>query len=409
MQGMRSAVRGSSWLIVAAGISLAAPSTAQNAQFQTFFASVCPTATGTLLTRCQQTPGGLGDLSSDSESSLNPNQLAALNDAALSRAQSTARELQERLEGKREENPEAKLGASGWSAYFHGRGQFLDREPTTRERGFDADNYGFHLGADTRFGERGVAGLLFSYDRTDSEFDRDAAGLNFTPPNDDGTTDVNAYSLTAYGSLQLTPSLWAEGSLGYGYTDYELVRQAVFQESTRTVAQTDVSARADSEGHELMTSAALGFDQSLGAAELGGYARLNYSLSSVDGYRERDSSGLAMRVDGENQDSLTTVAGVRAGYALSAGFGVVVPQVRFEWEHEYLRDARGYDSSFVEDIARQVFTIRSGRPDRDTFNGGAGVLIVLPNGWIPFADYEGLIGHKYQSRHRVLVGVRKEL
>jgi outer membrane autotransporter protein len=330
----------------------------------------------------------------------------ALNDAALSRAQSTAREVQERLEGKRDEGADP---AAGWSAYFHGRGQFLDREESLRERGFEADAYGFHLGADKRLSDRAVAGLLLAYDRTDSEFDRDQPAVNFSPPRNDGTTDVNAYSLTAYGSFQLLEAVWAEGSLGYGYTDYELVRRAVFQESTRTAPQTDVQARADSHGHELMTSAAIGFDQAFGGAELGGYARLNYSLSSVSGYRERDSSGLAIRASGERQSSLTTVAGVRAGYSLSASFGVVVPQLRFEWEHEYLRDARGYESRFLEDAAGQVFTVRSGSPDRDTFNAGAGVMLVLPNGWMPFADYEGLIGHRYQSRHRVLLGLRKEL
>jgi outer membrane autotransporter protein len=390
------------WLLPSAG-------RAQNAQFQAYFAAACVTATGALLARCQQTPGGLGDLSSDSESSLNPNQLVALNDAALSRAQATAREVQERLVADRDDRSETEQGSSGWSAFVHGRAQFLESEASSLERGFDADTYGFHLGADRRVGARGLAGLLFAYDRTDSEFDPDLPGVNFTPPGNDGTTDVDAYSLTAYGSLLLTDAIWAEASIGYGYTDYSFVRRAVFQEATRSIAQTDVSARADSHGNEGFGSAALGFDHAFGAAELGAYARLNYSFSSVSGYSESDSSGLALRVSGEDQDSLTSVLGVRGSYAISLDFGVLVPQFRLEWEHEYLRDASGYESRFLEDAAAQVFTVRSSSPDRDTLNGGAGVLLVLPNGWMPFADYEGLGGHSQQSRHRVLIGVRKEM
>ena len=143
-------------LASAVHLLVASAGSAQNAQFQAYFVSVCPTATGALLARCQQTPGGLGDLSSDSESSLNPNQLVALNDAALSRSQSTAREVQERLEAKRDEHQEAAAGGLGWSAYFHARGQFLDRSASATERGFEADAYGFHLGADKRLGASSV-------------------------------------------------------------------------------------------------------------------------------------------------------------------------------------------------------------------------------------------------------------
>lgn len=402
-----------SWSFAAVGIGMGvlwlnSPSHAQNAQFQSFFAAVCPTATGSLLSRCQQTPGGLGDLSSDSESSLNPNQLVALNDAALTRAQSKAREVEERLDSQRDGEP-AEESAAGWSVFAQARGHFLDREAEGGQRGFEADSYGFHFGADRRVGANGVAGVLFAYDRTDGEFDADAVGVNFLPPRNDGETKVNAYSATAYASLQLSDTVWTEGSIGYGHTDYSLTRRAVFQEATRTIPQTNVSARADTDGHELTAGAALGFDRAIDAAELGAYARANFARSTVSGYRESDGSGLALRVASEDLNSLTSVLGVRGSYSISLGFGVLVPQLRFEWEHEFLNDAQSYASSFVEDGSSQIFTVRSASPDRNTFNGAAALVAILPNGWMPYAEYEGLIGHAYRSQHRVLLGLRKEL
>ncbi len=42
-------------------------------------------------------------------------------------------------------------------------------------------------------------------------------------------------------------------------------------------------------------------------------------------------------------------------------------------------------------------------------NGAAGMVLVLPNGWMPFVDYEGLTSHRLVNRQRVTFGVRKEL
>jgi hypothetical protein len=47
-------------------------------------------------------------------------------------------------------------------------------------------------------------------------------------------------------------------------------------------------------------------------------------------------------------------------------------------------------------------------PDRDYLNASAGLVLVLAEGWMPFVDYEVLVGHSFLDRHRVALGVRKE-
>lgn len=66
---------GSKSIIGAATLGVALASSgarADNAPFQAFFFSVCGGASGVLAARCNETPDGLGNLSGDSESSLNP-------------------------------------------------------------------------------------------------------------------------------------------------------------------------------------------------------------------------------------------------------------------------------------------------------------------------------------------------
>jgi outer membrane autotransporter protein len=115
-----------------------------------------------------------------------------------------------------------------------------------------------------------------------------------------------------------------------------------------------------------------------------------------------------MNYSKENQDSLTTTLGLRGSWAFSADFGVIVPQVRAEWEHEFKRDAFVTSTSYREDADNFVFDVKSDSPDRNYFNLGGGVVAVLAHGWMPFIDYQGLVGDRDWSRHRVTVGIRKE-
>lgn len=389
----------------------AEPASADGDAFQRFFFRVCRTATGALESRCNQTPGGRGALSSESQDSLNPTQVLTLNDSGLARARATSKEVQERLEKRRDEASQpAETGVtdSRWGFFLNGRGELFDRDRTSRERGYDGFTAGGQLGADYRIGEGSFLGAILAYDRSETEFDRDRPGLNFFPQRNDGESESDHFGITLYGSSNLTEGLYVEGSLGYGYTDIDFDRRAVFQESRQRIPQTNVRGRGDTRSHEWLAGGAVGYDVQLGRLSVGPYARLHYARSHVSGYRERDASGLQMRISGDSQDSLTSVLGGRAGMAFGTSFGVVIPQVRLEWEHEFLRDRKSVATSFPLDSARNVFRVRGDDPDRDTWNAAIGVLLVLPGGWMPFADYEALLGHSFLDRHRVVAGVRKE-
>lgn len=386
---------------------------AQNAAFQSFFFDVCASPTGALAARCAETPGAAGDLSGDSEDSLNPSQALAINQSALARARALQKEIQQRAERRRDEGLGEQTAGAGprWSLLTSGRAEYFDREETRRERGLDGVTWGLQLGGDVQLGEGGFVGALLAYDRTDAEFDRDARGVNFTPPGNDGSTDADLYSLTFYGSWSLTDAVYVDGSLGYGYADYTFRRRAVFQETGRAVPQTGVRTEEDTEGHELSASGGIGYDWRREAFSLGPYLRLNYVWTKVDGYTERDEtgSGLAMRIGTETQRSLATVLGLRGSYAFSTGWGVLIPQARVEWEHEFEQDTQSVLTRFVLDAGGNRFDVKGDSPDRDFLNASAGLLLLLPNGWMPFLDYEGLFGHSYYDRHRVTIGLRKEL
>lgn len=396
-----------------AGFWLGAVSaSAQNAAFQDFFFQACVNPTGALAARCDETPGDLGDLSGDSEDSLNPSQALAVHESSLGRARVVSRQVQERLEQRRAQAPVPDPDADEfgqWSLLLNGRWEDVDRERTSRERGWNGDIWTGQLGTDVRLGEASFLGVLASYERTDSEFDRDKPGVNFTPPGNDGDTDVDGLGLTLYGSHNFTESLYLDGAIGWGWSDQDLGRNAVFQDTTRTIPQTNLRGEGKTNGQELLATLGMGYDFALGAFGLGPYVRVNYLRSKVDGYREANSaSGLQMRFEGTTQTSLAYVAGLRGGWALSTSLGVVVPQARVEYEYESRMDAVTTHARYVLDADKTKYRLVGDGPDRNHWNAAAGLLLVLPNGWIPFVEYEQLFGFEWLEVKRVTVGLRKE-
>ena len=392
--------------------------TAGNPPFQAFFTTSCGSSTGALATLCAVSNGG--NVSTDSESSLNPNQTAVAAGNALAKAQALATATEKRLEAVRDEadgKPGADAGAVAafgpWSIFGNVEGEWFDqsRPAFANERGFDGKRYRATIGLDRRISAASLIGIMLGYDDYSSKFDADRAGTAFTPQADGGGVDSKDFTATIYGSVTLASSFWLDGSVGIGFSDYDFRRNAQFQESSRTVPQTNVRTRGSANGRAYFASVGAGYDLADGAFSFGPYVRGRFTRTRIDRYAEKDlgGSGLAMNVSASRATSLTAILGGRASYAISTGWGVIVPQARFEYEHECEDDPRTTATSFVLDAAGNQFRVASDSPDRNYFNAGAGLLFVLPNGWMPFVDYEGLIGYSDFKRHRVTAGLRVEL
>ena len=395
-------------VVLLAGTTLSPEVYAQNPVFQNFFFDVCGgSPTGALATRCAETPAGTGNLSGDSEDSLNPSQFLDVNRNALDRARLVNKQIQERMEKKRA-NPDAAQPPR-WGVFGHLNFESLERDETTLQRGFEADRSGFDLGYDVRTSDRGLFGLLLSYAQTDSDFDADQPGVNFDPPDSDGSTDADGLSFILYTSRDFGKSAWLDGTLGYGRTEYDFTRNAVFQESTRTLAQTDVGAEADSESEDLSVGFGLGHDHGRGAYGGSFYGRLNYIRTEVDPFTERDPSGLAMEVREEDRSSFLGTLGWRGSRTFSTSWGVVIPHVRIEYEPEFEDDPQTANARYGLDAAQNIFRLEGDSEDTDYFNGATGVSFVMPRGWNAFLDLEVLMGHSFLDRRRVTVGLRKEL
>jgi uncharacterized protein YhjY with autotransporter beta-barrel domain len=396
---------------------------AANADFQGFFTDLCAGTglpTGDLATRCAETGGGTGDgnLSGDSESSLNPSQTLSSNDVSLAVARSRSQETRER--GERLREGEAALGDGAasqsfgkWSLLAHARGEWFETDRPdggAPERGYDGDLWALEFGFDYRATDRFVVGGILAYEEMDADFDRDLQeGDPFVPASEAGTMESDSIAVTLFGAYNLGDQIYIDVALGYRSTEHTFERNSVFQESGRS-SQTNVRTKGEPDGEEWWGSLNLGYDWQRGALSFGPYAGLTYASSDVDGYTEQDvnSTGLNMRIGSTDRESLLSHLGFRASYALSGGSGVWVPQFRIEWNHDFDNDPVELSTTYALDAAQTLYGLEGENADGDYFNLGLGLAGVLPNGWIPFIDGEVLLGYDDFDRYRLTAGLRKE-
>jgi outer membrane autotransporter protein len=403
-----------------------------NSSVQSFFsATVCnnPPQGSLFRARCLETedervsrddPNRFANISTNSESSLNPNQTAIAASMALTTARALAESTEERLKRLRDEDDykpmpggDTVAGFGPVSIFANVEGEWFDqsRLPFANERGFDGDRWRATLGADYRLSTASHLGVSLGYDKMSLDFDPEQSGLNFTPPDSAGGSRAKTISATVFATFALSENAWLDASAGYSWSDNDFHRVAIFQPADRDPAFTRVvDAVAQADGDQMFLSAGLGYDFIKGPLSVGPYVRGRYVRSEVDAYDENDrnNTGLALSVSRQKATSLVSILGVRSSYAISTSWGVIMPQVRFEYEHEFEDDARATLTRFTLDTRNTTFAVINDSPDRDYFNGGLGLLLVLPGGVMPYLDYEGLLGYSGFDRHRVTAGLRLE-
>lgn len=399
----------------AAGLLLAgAQAQAANPQFQDFFFTVCTAPSGALAARCAETPGGLGNLSGDSESSLNPSQNLGHNQPALGAALGRSKGTRERAEHLRNSDsaePEAQGGRL--SALINVRASDFGRDglgPTDPERGFEGDSRALEIGFDYALSPAVLLGAMLGIERMDNEFDPENPGVNFLPAPLSGASETDVRHATVFGAFAIGNAGFIEIAAGYEKQEGTYQRFSVFQESTRTIPQTNVRTEADADGTTRWVSINAGFDVHRGAFSFGSFLGFTRTQSKIDGYSERDlsNSGLAMTFAEAKRDSSLGHVGVRASYAYSSGVGVFIPQLRVEHQKEFDDDPQTISAQFVLDPLGTQYQLVGDRIDTSATEAGFSLSLLLPNGWMPFLDYDVLVGSSGRDRQRATLGLRVE-
>jgi outer membrane autotransporter protein len=287
-----------------------------------------------------------------------------------------------------------------WGVFVSGSLASGEWDETRNQAGFDLDTAGLTVGADYRINDRFVLGAALGYNNSEADISRDG-----------GSVDSDGYSISAYGTYYQSDEFYLDGSLTYGKMNFDQERNIRYTIGSTAVNQV---ASSDYDGDDFGAHLGGGYQLSKGPWTYGPVARLDYDRVETDGYQESMSNpsapGGALPVDIESQTWKSLIAGLggEVSYAMSQSWGVLIPQARLEYIHQFEDDAREITGDFVSDTQGNTFVIRTDDPDRNYFNLQLAVSAQFAQGRAAYLNFEQVLGNDQFDWYEVTAGVRFE-
>lgn len=290
---------------------------------------------------------------------------------------------------------------SAWSGFLNFGYGFGERDRTERSNEFKFDSYNVTLGADYRFNSNFVLGAAINYYKVDSEFDD-------VPTVSGGDIDTEGLGASLYGTYY-GEKFYVDGLLGYAVSEYDLRRNVVVPSNT-DVTPLIGEAKGSTDSTDFTASVGAGAMLGRGAFGWGPYARLTYTQVDIDRYQETGLEALGLNLDVRKQDwkSLISALGANFSYTFSQNYGVIAPNLRLGWIHQFENDAQDIIATYTEDPRQFALVARTDDPDRDYGELGIGVSSVFKGGGQVFFSYDTLIGFKNLTSNLFTLGGRLE-
>jgi outer membrane autotransporter protein len=301
-----------------------------------------------------------------------------------------------------DETIEAGAGFDRWGYFVSGTIGRGESEAGRRTPAYDFDINGLTAGVDYRFSDGFVGGASLGYTKQDTEL---ASG--------EGNVDADGYSLSAYATFYRDESWYTDAVLTWGRNDYETLRRIRYTLTgpggTSTIDQT---ARGRLDGDLLSVASTVGRDYQAGTWNIGPYGRMLYSRIDFDAGREvigsGAGSGLALEIFPGTHTSLASVIGTKFSTALSRDWGILMPHLQVEWEHEYRDDPQRVGARFLADPSATRFSIEGEPIDSSFFRIGGGLSVLFAGGRSGFVYVERVIGKSGFTQTNLALGIRGE-
>ncbi|KFN47677.1 autotransporter outer membrane beta-barrel domain-containing protein [Arenimonas metalli] len=304
------------------------------------------------------------------------------------------------------DEPGTEIGTdfSRWGFFAAGTVGRGESEAGVVDPAYDYDIEGLTAGLDYRKSDRWIIGGSLGYTRQDTDL-----------PGERGGLETTGWSISAYTTYYQADSWYLDSVVTWGRNDYEMLRRIQYTlplagGGTTTIDQTAV---ADASGDLLATAFTFGRDFNRGAFGIGPYGRLMYTRLGFDAIREETlagepGSGLGLHIASRDLVSLASVLGTKFTWTHSTNWGVLMPHLQLEWEHEFRDDPQAMEARFLNDPTGTAMRVTGDPLDTDYFRLGLGLSMVLTGGRSGFFYYEHLAGRDGESQWNLALGLRME-
>ena len=296
-----------------------------------------------------------------------------------------------------------------WGIFINGDLGSGEKDGTEGEDGFSFDSTGFTAGVDYRMNNQVVIGVAAGFTSQEADFDSTS-----TQTVSGGGMDSDSTSFSTYG-LFYTDKFFFDGVLTYGQSSFDMDRNILIQTGDTEPGNgvgADRVAVSETDGSSITFSFGGGTEIVSGSFTFAPYARVQYLTVDIDGFEETGADGLNLGYKDQEIDSLTSSVGFRANTVANTGMGVLLPQARLEWVHEFSDDGREVSTYYIHDTLEEEpseLIFETDDPDRDYFNMGLGVSAVFKGGTQAFVDVRTILGLTDFTETTVTAGIRFEL
>jgi outer membrane autotransporter protein len=288
--------------------------------------------------------------------------------------------------------------ASRWGAFIDGTLSQGEKDSDALETGFENDGISLTAGMDYRITRNMILGAALGYSDSSTDFSDNL-----------GSIDTQGYQLSLYATYFQTEQFYMDAMLSFGSNSHESVETLI-----SNLDNTDTEFTGDTDGSMTSFSLGGGYNHAFGSLTLSPYARMEYSVATIDEYTQKPSdpdengAGNALVVHEHDATSLISNLGVQATYAISTRSAVFVPQLRLDYEHQYHDDIREADISMAADPEGFTGTIISEEPDTDYANLLLGTSAVFAGGQTGYVYYKAPLGISSYRSNTLGLGYRWE-
>jgi len=228
------------------------------------------------------------------------------------------------------------IAGSRWGWFLEGSFNTGDRDETVSEDGFDFDATSFTFGIDYLL-DSGVIGASVGIDNYEADF-------NPTAVVSGGNVEVEGTTGAIFGAL-FRDNWYFDGILSFGSLDSDTNRDVFYVSNNPACAPVPcpgvtTTLGGETDGDFVAGGLSIGYDYANGNWNITPQLSLAYRDVSLDGYEEVDplGGGLTLAYDEQEIKSLKSILGVAFTGNFSRDFGVLSPQFRLEWHHEFEDD-----------------------------------------------------------------------
>jgi uncharacterized protein YhjY with autotransporter beta-barrel domain len=305
------------------------------------------------------------------------------------------------------------MTASPWGWFTEGSYGSGNSDATASADAFNFDTRSVTAGVDYNFGA-GVLGASVGYDKYTSDFDVTSAVLG-------GSAEVKGTSGSVFGAW-FGDTVSVNGIVSYGSLDNE-IRRRVLYTGPATCPQgcsADRTLVGKPGGNYVAVGVTAGLDYVLGGWDFAPSLSLAYRDVKIDSFAETSDTpadGLLLAYDSRKIESLRSIVGVTISRGFSESFGVLTPNLKLEYHHEFKSDPTVLGARFAlsgiptgapttAESCSALFCLPIDAADANFGLVGVGVAATFAHRLQGYLQYEALVGVAGLKSNTFSIGLR---